>query len=540
MVLAVFAATGCRTDFDRRSMYGNTGMHNQFSQFGGPFGGATYDANIGIYLVYNTTSRSSGVPDPIGGPATGGVGGVGGAGGVATPFDGGGATSPNEVPSAGGVVTPYGTTAVGGVAPCVIRRFDVPQNGRGFVSTGQFSNTGMARTIGAFQCTPQSRIATTTKGVYITNTGAAGNLVTYVPLSLTGGTLGSFVLSFDGQIGVIDGGDSDYILAAYAQGSGKEDTMVVIREGSIDNLGRTRPEPLYEVQFPNHSIKDIVIDEDHGMAYIALEVPGGWGKIIAYNIADSDAFSQNHLSAILGRTMSVMPPNTLTRNPMQMNNFGFDLGEGTSVFLTSSAPETIKNFDGLTAARVKDGRIFVIQDIYGADLDPTTREQFQATGMSVEGIDYMGTRSGYLWTTVQNSANQATFPGARPQYTDIAVGDNIFYALAGNSVYYFMGDSSMLLHSGVPRHRSLMMGALNTIEIDNQSNVALITSHRGVKVCHVNGGSLMCGPGSTADLTEEAGAMVLDGRMLPKTFTITNQNVLDMNAQKKDQKNNNE
>ncbi|MCB0272974.1 MAG: hypothetical protein KDD46_08160 [Bdellovibrionales bacterium] len=525
--LILLTATGCKTDFNTRGMYGRAANHYLYDQLSQQYGGPSYDADIGVYLVYNSSSTSSGTPDPTVTPG-------GGLGPVTPVGNDGGTTPPGQVPSGTGVVTPVGGTFTGGgSANCMIRKFDIPKNGRNFY-TNQFTNTGVARSIAQTQCSVDSQIAASARGVYVTKTGAE-NRMTYIPISVTGGTLGNLNMTLNGSIGKVDAGDSDYVVATVSRsGNGIYDTLVVIREIFSNRWGVKVPSYEYEVSIPNHNIVDVSIDENHGMLYIATTT-SGHGKIIAYNISDSEAFNQDNLNALLMRSQGILPANTMLRSPQGFGNtYGFDDGVGNSIFITTAIPKSIDNFDGLTASLTQDGRIYVIEDLYGDSVSAEDRARLEAQmGTAIENWDYLGTRSGYLGQTVKNTANPYTFPSGLPQrFNDVAIGQNVFYAIADSAIYYFMGDTSLVLNSGVPRFRNLLMGTLRTISINNQENVAMITSERGVKVCHVYGGSFNCGPQSTADLSEDAGAMILGGTVLPKTFTIDPIPQEDISAQK--------
>lgn len=538
ILTSIMVLGGCRTDFNTRALQGRAANNFLYEQFGQQFGGASYDANIGVYLVYNATTRTSGRPNPQ-------TGNVGDGLGPVNPV-GGGNTPPTQVPSNTGPVTPRGNGfSTGGTQQCMVRKFEIPQNGNNFY-TRQFTNTGIARAIGQTQCHPDSQLAVSARGAYVTNTNG-GNQITFYSMSLTGGTLIPRYMNMAGSIGAIDAGDTEYVVASVDRnGNGIHDHLVVIREAFTDRMGVAVPAPEYEVQIPNHDIVDLTIDENHGMLYIATRT-SGYGKIIAYSLSDTDAFAQDSLLGMLQRTNNVFPANTFLRNGGfgqqgglnmfgNQNVMGFDDGLGNSVFVTSANFDKIANFDGLTASLLKDGRIFVIEDLYGDSIAPEDRQAYeQQSGQFVsDEWEYLGTRSGFLGASVRNSANPYNLPSTFAQsFTDVEVGNNIFYALADQSIYYFMGDTSLLLNSGVPRSRQLLMGNLNTIDLNNQEQISLITSDQGVKVCHVYGGSFNCGPSSTADLSEENQSLILDGKIMPNTWTIdpgalpTNEDVVE-------------
>lgn len=535
LAIGVLSLTGCKTDFGNRNLYGRGPDHLLYNQLSQQFGGASYNADVGAYLVYNTTRPTSSPPQVNPSASAPGLD-------VVSPVDPNatGSTPADQIPGQGGVVTPYGSNfaGTGGMTNCAIRIFNIPEGGRNFI-TNSFAQTGVARTIGTPLCSPQSKIAVSARAVIVGGTGQNGNNIYYAPVSLNGGTLGHTEIPFSGTVGAIDAGDSQYFVASIAPDGRTYDTLAVLREAYVDRLGRSVPDVEYEVQLVGHEITDLSIDENHGMLYIATTFQGNFGKIIAYNLSDSDAFAQDNLVNVLQRSQAIMPQNTFLRQPFgqQQSAYAFDDGLGNSIFIMGSPPKSISNFDGLTAALTADGRIYVIEDMYGDSVPQQTREQLeQQWGTSIGDWDYLGSRSGYLWNSVRNTGSQHMFPGQLSQrYTDVAVGNNIFYAIGGDAVYYFMGDTGLILNSSVPRHRKFLMGNLNTISLNNQENIALITSQTGVKVCHVFGGNLNCGPSSNADLTEEANAAVLGGRIMPKTFTIERQPAEDITAEKENE-----
>ena len=519
-----FSLVGCRNDVGNRGLYGRSADHSLYGQLGRDFGGASYNADIGFYLAYNTTARrSTGTP-----VATDLARNNTGPGGTVTPV--GNANNPNgtpinEIPGQGNVVSQAGTGfGTGGTAACMLRKFEIPRDGRNFY-TNQFTNTGVASAIQQFTCASDSHIAVSAKAAMVTKTGADGRNLTYVPISIGGGTLGATHMRFDGTLGAIDAGDSDYIVAALARDDVHFDTLVVMREAFKDRYGRTIPGIEYEAQLPGHEIVDLKIDENQGMLFIATRFQGNFGKIIAYNLSDADALRTDSLSSIVARSQGGLPANTYQRNPYNQPNHAFhafDAGQGNSVFTMTVPPKSMANFDGLTATLTADGRIFLIEDIHGANLSQNQRAQMeQYTGTSVDPLAYYGSRSGFLWDNVKNTRTAQTSPGSFTQrYNDVAVGNNVFYAIADSSVYFSLGGRDNIVQSSVPRERNLLMGELTTISLNNQENLALITSRQGAKVCHVYGNSLNCGPSSSADLTERAGATILGGAIMPRTFNI--------------------
>ncbi|MCB1197988.1 MAG: hypothetical protein KDK51_06405 [Deltaproteobacteria bacterium] len=525
LVIGTLSLTGCKTDLGTgRGLYGQGAGNAIYGQIDRQFGGASYDANIGIYLAYNTTSRTSGVQSVnpnLAGPGTSPVTPVGQTGG-GTPY--------NQIPGQNSVVSQAGTNfGAGGTQPCMVRRFDIPKGGRNFY-INQFTNTGAARSIAQVACSQDSRVALSARGVYVTRSGEMGRDITYIPLSIGGGTLGRMYMNLTGTVGVIDAGDTDYVVASLAKSGNIFDTLVVMRESYQDRFGRMVPSVQYEVPLPGHNIVDLAIDEDHGMLYIATQFNGNFGKTIAYNISDSDAFAQDNLMSVIARSQSILPPNTYLglnsqmRNPYGMGQsiYAFNDHTGNSIFITTAPPRRISNFDGLTATLTTDGRIFVIEDYYADSVPPETLKQIEEqTGAQYHEWDYLGSKSGYLWTNVQNTSSPYTQPGGHivQRFNDVAVGNNVFYAVGDNSVNYFMGDISLILNSNVPRQRNLSMGTLRYININNQENLAMIIGDNGVKICRINAGSLDCGPSSTADLFEN-NAPIVDGGIMPKTFTV--------------------